>query len=50
MLSYLGLDQAAIRIEKAVKQALFRKKIILLPNGATQSGTQAVTGAVINYL
>jgi 3-isopropylmalate dehydrogenase len=50
MLHHLGLDEAAAKIEQAVAEALGQGKIILRPDGSTESGTQAVAEAVLTYL
>ena len=46
MLDYLGQRESADKIEKAVEQAFLQKRIILKPDGSTESGTQAVAEAV----
>ena len=50
MLNYLGLEQAATTLEQAIEKALLHRKIVLLPNGATKSGTKAVVEALTTYL
>lgn len=50
MLQYLGEKSAAQRLEQAIETAFQQKTIILNPDGSAQSGTQAVTEAVLKQL
>lgn len=50
MLNYLGLPQAAAKIEQAIEQALRQKTIVLKPDGSTETNTQMVAEAVVAQL
>ena len=50
MLDYLGLAEAAAKIERAVEQAFLQKSIILKADGSAESGTQAIAEAIAHQL
>ncbi len=50
MLDYLGQRSAAVRIERAVEQALLKKAIMLRADGSAETGMQAVTEAILHHL
>lgn len=50
MLNYLGLPQAAAKVEQAITQALQQKTIVLRPDGSTETNTQMVAEAVVAQL
>jgi 3-isopropylmalate dehydrogenase len=50
MLRYLNEPAAAQQLEQAIETAFQQKAIMLNPDGSAQSGTQAVTEAVLKQL